>query len=186
MRRPTATRCCWSLSRTPSTQRSTTSSISISSATSRRSRGICRVANVMAVHPSVPAKTIPEFIAYAKANPGEPTWRRPRPGSGRRHIAGELFNMMAGVDMVHVPYRGGGPALTDLLGGQVQVLFGSAPGRSSTSGPARCKALAVTSAARWKGLPDVPAMSEFLPGYEASAWSGSRRPETRPPRSSTS
>ena len=108
-------------SRTRSTRRSTTSSISISSATSRRSRASVAMPNVMVVNPSVPAKTVPEFIAYAKANPGKINMASS--GNGARHVAGELFKMMAGVDMVHVPYRGGAPALTDLLGGQVQVMF---------------------------------------------------------------
>ena len=110
------------LRRTRSTRRSTTSSISISSATSRRSRASSALPNVMVVNPSVPAKTVPEFIAYAKANPGKINMASAGIGTAA-HVAGELFKMMAGVDMVHVPYRGGAPALTDLLGGQVQVMF---------------------------------------------------------------
>ena len=123
-------------------RRSTTNSISISSATSRRSRASSRGPNVMEVNPSVPAKTVPEFIAYAKANPGKINMASAGNGTGG-HVAGELFKMMTGVDMVHVPYRGGGPALTDLIGGQVQVMFGTmASTRSSISGAASC--------ARWR------------------------------------
>ena len=105
----------------------------------------------MEVNPSVPAKTVPEFIAYAKANPGKINMASPGIGS-RSHVSGELFKMMAGVDMLHVPYRGAAPALTDLLGGQVQVMFGThARHRSSTSGPASCAHLAVTTATRSEG-----------------------------------
>ena len=103
--------------------------------------GIIRVPNVMVVNPSVPAKTVPEFIAYAKANPGKINMASAGNGTAP-HVAGELFKMMAGVDMVHVPYRGAAPALTDLIGGQVQVMFAACPRRSSTSGPASC--------ARWR------------------------------------
>ena len=141
--------------------------------------GICRVANIMAVHSSLPAKTIPEFIAHAKANPRTISVATPGIGSPQ-HVAGELFNMMAGVSMTHVPYRGIAPALTDLLGGQVQVLFGSAPGTVEYVKTGKVKALAVTSAARWEGLPEVPAMSEFLPGFEASSWYGVAAPRNTP------
>ena len=127
--------------RTRSTRRSTTSSISISSATSRRSRASSARPYVMVVNPSVPAKTVPEFIAYAKANPGKINMASAGNGTAP-HVAGELFKMMTGVNMVHVPYRGGGPALTDLLGGQVQVMFGTMAASIETSGPASC--------ARWR------------------------------------
>ena len=124
--------------RTRSTRRSTKSSISISSATSRQSQASSALPIVMVVHPSVPAKTVPEFIAYAKANPGKVNMAR-LASELRTHLAGELFKMMAGVDMVHVPYRGGAPALTDLLGGQVQVMFAyHCRRRSNTSGAAGC------------------------------------------------
>ena len=116
---------CWPIRRTPSTRRSTTSSISISSATSRRSRASCREPLVMVVNPSFPAKTVPEFIAYAKANPGKINFASGGNGTPP-HVAGELFKMMTGVNLVHVPYRGGAPAVTDLLGGQVHAMFASA------------------------------------------------------------
>jgi tripartite-type tricarboxylate transporter receptor subunit TctC len=141
--------------------------------------GISRVPNIMAVQSSLPAKTIPEFIAHAKANPRSISVATPGIGSPQ-HVAGELFNMMAGVSMTHVPYRGIAPALTDLLGGQVQVLFGSAPGTVEYVKTGKVKALAVTSATRWEGLPEVPAMSEFLPGFEASSWYGVAAPRNTP------
>jgi tripartite-type tricarboxylate transporter receptor subunit TctC len=124
---------------------------------------------VMVVNPSVPTTTVPELIAYAKAHPRKLNMASPGTGTGP-HIAGELFKMMAGVDMVHVPYRGGGPALTDLLGGQVQDYF---PGTVSSIGyirAGRLRALAVTTATRSEMLPDVPPVGDFVPGYEASAW----------------
>ena len=121
-----------------------------------------------------PAKTVPEFIAYAKANPGKINMASAGIGSSP-HMAGELFKMMAGVEMVHVPYRGAAPALTDLLGGQVQVMFDNMPPRSSISGPASCVRLAVTTAARSEALPDVPTVGDFVPGYEASGMVRHRR-----------
>jgi len=140
---------------------------------------ISREPNIMLVNPSVPAKTIPEFIAYAKANPGK--LNLASGGSGTEpHMAGELFKMMAGVNLVHVPYRGGGPALTDLLGGQVQVMF---PGPASSIAYIRAgslRALAVTSAPRLEALAEVPIMSDFLPGYEASSWQGLVAPKNTP------
>jgi tripartite-type tricarboxylate transporter receptor subunit TctC len=141
--------------------------------------GISRVPNIMAVHQSFPAKTIPEFIVHAKANPRSISVASPGIGTPQ-HVAGELFNMMAGVNMTHVPYRGLAPALTDLLGGQVQVLFGSAPGTVEYVKTGKLKALAVTSATRWDGLPELPAMSEFLPGFEASSWYGVAAPRNAP------
>jgi tripartite-type tricarboxylate transporter receptor subunit TctC len=141
--------------------------------------GIMRVPSVMVVNPSVPAKTIPEFIAYAKANPGKINMASPGTGTGP-HIAGELFKMMAGVDMVHVPYRGAGPALTDLLGGQVQVTFASMPSSVGYVRTGKLRALASTAATRSEALPDVPTVSEFVPGYEASGWFGIGTPKNTP------
>jgi len=141
--------------------------------------GITRMPTVMVVNPSVPAKTIPEFIAYAKANPGKINLGSPGVGTPG-HVSGELFKMMAGVDLVHVPYRGGGPVMTDLLGGQVQVLFGTTSLTLEQIRAGKLRPLAVTTATRWEGLPDLPTVSEFLPGYEASAWSGVGAPKNTP------
>ena len=140
---------------------------------------ISRGANVMVVHPSFPAKTVPEFIAYAKANPGRVSMASAGNGSAP-HICGELFKMMAGVDMVHVPYRGGGPALTDLLGGQVQVYFATTASSVEYIRAGRLRALAVTTATRSEALPDTPTMSEFIPGYEASGFYGLAAPKNTP------
>jgi len=140
---------------------------------------ISRGANVMVVHPSFPAKTVPEFIAYAKANPGKVSMASAGNGSAP-HICGELFKMMAGVDMVHVPYRGGGPALTDLLGGQVQVYFATTASSVEYIRAGRLRALAVTTATRSEALPDTPTMSEFIPGYEASGFYGLAAPKNTP------
>ena len=133
--------------------------------------GIYRAPFVMEVNPSVPAKTVPEFIAYAKANPGKINMASSGNGT-LPHVAGELFKMMTGVDMVHVPYRGGAPALVDLLGGRVQVRFGVVTESIEHIKSGRLRALAVTTATRAKVLPDVPTVGEFVPGYEASAWTG--------------
>src|SRR5262245_2369163 len=133
--------------------------------------GLIRVANVMEVNPSVPAKTLPEFIAYAKANPGKINMASAGNGS-QQHVAGELFKMMAGIEMVHVPYRGGGPALIDLLGGQVQLYFGTTASTIEYIRTGRLRALAVTTATRQPVLPDVPTVGELVPGYEASSWYG--------------
>jgi tripartite-type tricarboxylate transporter receptor subunit TctC len=133
--------------------------------------GIGRAPNVMVVHPALPAKTVPEFIAYAKANPGRISMASAGSGSAS-HLSGELFKMMAGVDMVHVPYRGQGPALTDLLGGQVQVDFSTMPPAIEYVKAGKLRALAVTSPGRFEALPDVPAMAEYVPGYEASLLTG--------------
>src|SRR5262245_11937959 len=141
--------------------------------------GIVRVPNVMVVHPSVPAATVPEFIAYAKANPGKISMASVGSGSPP-HVTGELFKMMAGVDMVHVPYRGGGPALNDLLGGQVQVYFGTTVSSIGYVRAGRLRALAVTTATRLDVLPGIPTVGEFLPGYEASGWAGIGAPKTTP------
>jgi tripartite-type tricarboxylate transporter receptor subunit TctC len=133
--------------------------------------GLIRLSSVIVLNLSVPAKTVPELIAYAKASPGKISMASPGIGSGP-HVAGELFKMMAGVDMVHVPYRGGGPALTDLLGGQVQVMFATVPASIEYIRAGRLRALAVTTATRSDALPDIPTVAEFLPGYEASFWYG--------------
>ena len=136
--------------------------------------GISRVPNVMVVNPSVPAKTVPEFIAYAKANPGKINMASAGNGTAA-HVAGELFKMMTGVDMVHVPYRGAAPALTDLLGGQVQVMFDSMPASIEYIRAGKLRALAVTTATRSEALPDIPTVGDFVPGYEASALVRRRR-----------
>jgi tripartite-type tricarboxylate transporter receptor subunit TctC len=140
---------------------------------------VVRDAYVMVVHPSVPAKTLSEFIAYAKANPGRINMASAGTGASS-HIAGELFKMMAGVDMVHVPYRGGGPALTDLIAGQVQVMFVSTIASIGYIKAGRLRTLAVTTATRWDGLPDIPTVGEFVPGYEASYWAGIGAPKATP------
>jgi tripartite-type tricarboxylate transporter receptor subunit TctC len=141
--------------------------------------GVIRVPNVMLVNPSVPAKTIPEFLAYAKANPGKISMASGGIGTPG-HVAGELFKMIAGVDMVLVPYRSGGPALTDLLGGQVQVMFPNTGASLEYIKAGKLRALAVTTATRSEALPDIPAVGEFLPGYEASTWTGLGAPKSTP------
>ena len=140
---------------------------------------IGREPHIMAVNPSVPANTVPEFIAYAKANPGKVTMASSGSG-GPPHIAGELFKMMTGVDMVHVPYRGIAPALNDLLGGQVQVTFASMPSSIEYIRAGKLRALAVTTATRSVALPDVPTVGEFVPGYEESGWTGIGAPKATP------
>ena len=134
---------------------------------------------VMVVTPSFPAKTIPEFIAYAKANPGKINMASAGPGS-TSHLYGEMFKMMAGVDMIHVPYRGTPQALTDLIGGQVQVIFDPIVNSIEHIRAGRLRALAVTTTNRSELLPDIPAIGEFLPGYEASAWHGIGAPRNTP------
>jgi tripartite-type tricarboxylate transporter receptor subunit TctC len=134
---------------------------------------------ILSVGPSLPVNTLPEFIAYAKANPGKLSMASPGNGTVP-HIAGELFKLMAGVDMVHVPYRGGAPALTDLMGGQVQVAFMGPAASMSFIKAAKIRALAVTSGTRAAVLPDVPAAGEFVPGYEASQWFGIVAPKSTP------
>jgi tripartite-type tricarboxylate transporter receptor subunit TctC len=141
--------------------------------------GIIRLPFVMVVNPSVPAKTVPEFTAYAKANPGKINLGSPGIGTPG-HVAGELFKMMAGVDLVHVPYRGGGPVMTDLLGEQVQVLFGSTSLTIEQIRAGKLRPLAVTTATRWEGLPDIPTVNDFVSGYEASAVSGLGAPRNTP------
>jgi len=141
--------------------------------------GVTRFSNLMVVNPSVPANTVPEFIAYAKANPGKVNMASPGIGTSS-HVAGELFKMMTGVDMVHVPYRGGAPALTDLLSGQVHVWFGTTSSSIEYVRAGRLRALAVTTATRSEALPDVPTVSDFVPGYEASALYGVGAPKNTP------
>jgi tripartite-type tricarboxylate transporter receptor subunit TctC len=141
--------------------------------------GIIRMPNVILVNPSFPAKTAPEFIAYAKANPGKLNMASAGNGTPS-HVSGELFKMMAGVNMVHVPYRGAGPALTDLLGGQVQVYFPTIGASVEYISSGKLRALAVTTATRSEALPDIPTMSEFVPGYEASAFYGLGGPKNTP------
>ena len=133
----------------------------------------------MLLHPSFPAKTVSEFIAYAKVNPNKLSMASPGSGTGP-HVAGELFKMMAGINMVHVPYRSGAPALTDLIGGQVQVYFGALPVSIEHIRAGRLQALAMTSATRSEVLPDIPTVGEFVPGYEASTWFGFGAPRNTP------
>jgi tripartite-type tricarboxylate transporter receptor subunit TctC len=131
--------------------------------------GMIRGPLAMMVHPSVPAKTVPEFIAYAKANPGKVSMASAGNGNAT-HLAGELFKTMAHVEMIHVPYRGAAPAITDLLGGQVQIYFGSIPAAIEHIRAGKLRVLAVTTATRFEGLPDAPTVAEFIPGFEASQW----------------
>ena len=138
-----------------------------------------RVPLVMEVNPSFPAKTVPEFIAYAKAHPGKVNMASGGIG-GPQHVAGELFKYMAGVDLVHVPYRGSTPALVDLMGGQVQVMFDVTPSSLPHIKAGKLRPLAVTTPERMDVLPNVPAMSEFLPGYEAFGWIGFGAPKGTP------
>ena len=138
-----------------------------------------RVPLVMEVNPSFPAKTVPEFIAYAKEHPGKVNMASGGIG-GPQHVAGELFKYMAGVDLVHVPYRGSTPALVDLMGGQVQVMFDVTPSSLPHIKAGKLRPLAVTTPERMDVLPNVPAMSEFLPGYEAFGWIGFGAPKGTP------
>ena len=141
--------------------------------------GIVRIPNVVVVNPSVPVHTIPQFIAYAKANPNKINFASAGNASAG-HLAGEFFQMLAGVKLVHVPYRGNGPALTDLLGGQVDVLFASLPSAIEYIKAGKLRALAVTSAARSEAQPELPTVGEFVPGYEVSAWFGVCVPKATP------
>jgi tripartite-type tricarboxylate transporter receptor subunit TctC len=140
---------------------------------------IIRAPQILVVNPSVPAKSVPEFIAYAKANPGKIHMASGGTGTPP-HLAGELFKMMAGVDLIHVPYRGNGPAFNDLIGGQVQVMFPSPVGLLEYIQAGKLRALAVTTATRSDALPDIPTMAEFVPGYEASGWFGVGAPRNTP------
>ena len=141
--------------------------------------GIMRVPNVMEVNPSVPANTVAEFIAYAKANPGKINWASSGNGTSV-HLSGELFKIMTGVELTHVPYRGSAPALTDMLGGVVQVMFDNMPSSLPYIRADKLRALAVTTAQRSPALPDVPTVSEAVPGYEASAFFGMSAPKGTP------
>jgi len=141
--------------------------------------GVILLTNVMVVNPSLPATTVPEFIAYAKANPAKINMASLGNGTVP-HVAGELFKMMAGVDMVHLPYRGAPPALTDLLGGQVQVYFATTTISIEHVRTGKLRALAVTTAKRSEVLPDIPTVGDFLPGFEASVWFGIGAPKNTP------
>jgi tripartite-type tricarboxylate transporter receptor subunit TctC len=140
---------------------------------------VIRVPNVMEVNPSLPVKTIPEFIAYAKANPGKVNFASGGIGTPQ-HVAGELFKIMTGVTMVHIPYRGSAPALTDLIGGQVQVMFDTTASSIEYIRAGKLRPIAVTTATRWEGLLDVPTVGDFLPGFEASMWYGFGAPKNSP------
>jgi tripartite-type tricarboxylate transporter receptor subunit TctC len=141
--------------------------------------GIISLPFVMVVNPSVPAKTVPEFIAHAKANPGKISFGSPGIGTPG-HVSGELFKIMTGVEMIHVPYRGGSPVVSDLLGGQVQVLFGTTSLTVEQVRAGKLRALAVTGATRWEGLPDIPTVADFVSGYEAISLFGLGAPKQTP------
>jgi tripartite-type tricarboxylate transporter receptor subunit TctC len=141
--------------------------------------GLIRFPNVVVVNPSVPVKSIPELIAYAKANPGKLNMASSGNGS-TIHMSGELFKMLTGINMVHVPYRGGAPALTDLIAGQVHVMFDNIPTCAEHVKSGKLRGLAVTSTTRSEVLPDLPTVADFLPGYEASAWYGIAVPKGTP------
>jgi tripartite-type tricarboxylate transporter receptor subunit TctC len=141
--------------------------------------GIMRVGLVVVVNPSVPVKTIPELIAYTKANPGKVNMASAGNGT-TPHMAGELFKLMTGVDLVHIPYRGEAPALTDLLGGQVQMMFGSETVVTEQIRAGKLRALAVTTARRSELLPELMTVQDFVPGYEASGWFGLGAPARTP------
>ncbi|HZL39592.1 MAG TPA: tripartite tricarboxylate transporter substrate binding protein [Pseudolabrys sp.] len=142
--------------------------------------GIMRVPLVMEVNPSVPVHTVPEFIAYAKANPGKISYASAGIGTPQ-HVSAELFKMLTGVEMVHVPYRGAAPALTDLIGGQVQVMIDTSPASMAHIRSGRLRALAVTTTTRADALPDLPTVADFVPGYEATSWFGIGAPKNTPP-----
>ena len=141
--------------------------------------GVCRYAGVMVVNPSIPAETVPEFIVYAKANPGKINMGSGGAGTPS-HLYGELFKKMTGLELVHVPYRGGGPAVIDLLSGQVQVFFGTVSVSIDHIRSGKLRALGVTTATRWPVLPDIPTVGEFVPSYEASFWTGVGVPQNTP------
>jgi tripartite-type tricarboxylate transporter receptor subunit TctC len=140
---------------------------------------VMRIPQIIDVHPSLPVKTLPEFIAYAKANPGKVNMGSAGVGSPQ-HIAGELFKMMTSVHLVHVPYRGGAPAIADLLGGQLQVMFDVMPDAIEYVRVGKLHPLAVTTATRFSVMPEIPTVSEFLPGYETSYWLGVGAPKSTP------
>jgi tripartite-type tricarboxylate transporter receptor subunit TctC len=145
--------------------------------------GIIRAASVMQVNPAVPARTVPEFIAYAKANPGKLNMGSAGSGTAT-HVSGELFKMMTSIDMVHVPYRGGGPAQNDVLGGQAQVLFSTPSASIAYIRAGMLRLLAVTTATRSDALPDIPTVGEFVLGYEATIGAASVHPRTHRRKSS--
>ena len=140
---------------------------------------VARVPQVMEVTPSFPAKTVPEFIVYAKANPGKVSFASAGNGSVA-HVTGELFKMMTGVNMLHVPYRGAAPALTDLIGGQVDVMFDNMPSSIEHIRAGRLRPLAVSTTSRLDSLPDIPTVGDFVPGFETSAWGGIGAPRDTP------
>jgi tripartite-type tricarboxylate transporter receptor subunit TctC len=140
---------------------------------------VYHVPQVMEVNPSFPAKTVPEFIAYAKAHPGQISFASAGNGSVA-HVTGELFKMMTGVNMLHVPYRGAPPALTDLIAGQVHVMFDNMPSSIEHIRAGRLRPLAVSATTRWQGLPDVPTLGDFVPAFETSAWAGIGAPKNTP------
>jgi tripartite-type tricarboxylate transporter receptor subunit TctC len=141
---------------------------------------ITRQPQLMLVNPSLPARTVPEFVDYAKANPGKISMASGGTGAAS-HMSGELFKLMTGVTMVHVPYRGSPQALTDLIGGQVQIMFESVPASIEHVRTGKLRALAVTTASRAEALPDVPALGDFVPNFEASTWFGVGAPKNTPP-----
>jgi tripartite-type tricarboxylate transporter receptor subunit TctC len=140
---------------------------------------VARAPFILVIHPSVPAKTVPEFIAYAKANPARISYGSAGPGS-TLHVAGELFKIMTDVDLVHVPYRGGGPAIADAISGQVQAVFIPSPAGIEFVRSGQLRALGVSSTTRFAAMPDVPSVSEFVSGYEASTWWGVVAPRNTP------
>jgi tripartite-type tricarboxylate transporter receptor subunit TctC len=141
---------------------------------------VSRVPNVLEVHPSIPAKTVPELVAYAKANPGKLNFASAGTGTSQ-HVSGELFKMMTGINMTHVPYRGAAPALIDLISGQVQVMFDNVSSSIEHIRAGKLRPLAVTTATRSEALPDIPTVGDFLPGYEASVVNGVGAPRDTPP-----
>jgi tripartite-type tricarboxylate transporter receptor subunit TctC len=141
--------------------------------------GFMRVPNVMEINPLLSAKSVPEFIAHARANPGKINMASGGNGTSQ-HLSGELFKMMTGVNIVHAPYRGSAPALSDLVGGQVQVMFGDMPPSIELIKAGKLRALAVTTVTRSEALPDLPSVSDFVPGYESSAWYGVGAPRNTP------
>jgi tripartite-type tricarboxylate transporter receptor subunit TctC len=141
--------------------------------------GIMRAPLVMLVNPLVPARTVPEFIAYAKANPGRINMASAGSGSPQ-HVTGELFKMMTGINMLHVPYRGSAPALTDLIGGQVQLMFDTTPASIGYIRAGTLRPLAITTSSRSEALPDVPSLGDFIPGFESSSWYGLGAPKNTP------
>jgi tripartite-type tricarboxylate transporter receptor subunit TctC len=142
--------------------------------------GTMLLTNVLVVHPSVPARTVAEFIAYVKANPGKVNFASSGTGASP-HMSGELFKAMTGIDMIHVPYRGAGPAMTDLLPGRVQLMFDNLPSSIEHIRAGRLRALGVTASTRAPALPDVPTIGETVPGYEVSVWNGISAPKGTPP-----